>query len=66
MTAKKARAMDVQVLAFPEMSLTGYTLGDLVHQQALLSGAIAGLEGILKESASGGTVAHDRGHAPGG
>ncbi|OGO37891.1 MAG: NAD(+) synthase [Chloroflexi bacterium RBG_16_57_8] len=52
-TINKARGMDIQVLAFPEMSVTGYTLGDLVHQQALLSKAIAGLEGILKESAIG-------------
>ena len=52
-TSKKARAMNVQVLAFPEMSLTGYSLGDLVHQQALLSKAVAGLDDVLKESAAG-------------
>ena len=47
---RKAQGQDVQVLAFPEMSITGYTLADLVHHQALLSKATAGLESILKET----------------
>ena len=32
----KARNEGVQVLAFPEMAITGYTIGDLVQHQALL------------------------------
>jgi NAD+ synthase (glutamine-hydrolysing) len=40
---KKARAGGVQVLAFPEMSITGYTIGDLVQQNALLTKAEQGL-----------------------
>ncbi len=35
----QARRQGVQVLAFPEMAVTGYTLGDLVHHQTLLTGA---------------------------
>jgi NAD+ synthase (glutamine-hydrolysing) len=35
-TAHRARSCGVQVLAFPEMAITGYTLGDLVQHQALL------------------------------
>ena len=50
---KKAHDSSVQVLAFPEMSITSYTLGDLVHHQALLSKAIRGLETLLTQTASG-------------
>ncbi len=45
--AVKARAEGVQVLAFPEMCLTGYTLGDLVQHTALLQKAEDGLKQIL-------------------
>jgi NAD+ synthase (glutamine-hydrolysing) len=48
---KKASGEGVQVLAFPEMAITGYTLGDLVQQQALLTKAKEGLSRILKASA---------------
>lgn len=48
---RKARSAGVQVLAFPEMAITGYSLGDLVQQQALLSKAEEGLGEVLKESA---------------
>lgn len=47
---REARKRQVQVLAFPEMSITGYTLGDLVQHQALLSKALKGLDEIVKES----------------
>ena len=50
-TMKKAREQDVQVLAFPEMAVTGYTLGDLVQHQALLEKAQEGLNDLLNESA---------------
>jgi NAD+ synthase (glutamine-hydrolysing) len=49
-TIKKAGEQEVQVLTFPEMSLTGYTLGDLVQHQALLTKAREGLNEILDES----------------
>ncbi len=49
---RRAESEGVQALAFPEMSLTGYTLGDLVQQQALLNKAEKGLSGLLSETAS--------------
>jgi NAD+ synthase (glutamine-hydrolysing) len=48
---KEAGGRGVQLLAFPEMSITGYTLGDLVQHQALLSKARRGLEELLAASA---------------
>jgi len=48
---RKAEKEGVQVLVFPEMAVTGYTIGDLVQQEALLLEAQAGLQRILKESA---------------
>jgi NAD+ synthase (glutamine-hydrolysing) len=50
-TMRKARNQDVQILTFPEMTITGYTLGDLVQHQALLLKAKKGLGEVLKESA---------------
>jgi len=50
----EARAKGVQVLLFPEMALTGYTLGDLVQHQALLAGAEKGLAEILAATADCG------------
>jgi NAD+ synthase (glutamine-hydrolysing) len=47
---KKAAAQGIQVLAFPEMSLTGYTIGDLVQQQALLEKAEKGLNRVVQAS----------------
>jgi NAD+ synthase (glutamine-hydrolysing) len=47
---KKARGEGVQVLTFPEMAITGYTLGDLVQHQALLTKAKEGLRRILEAS----------------
>jgi NAD+ synthase (glutamine-hydrolysing) len=46
----QAREVGVQALAFPEMSITGYTLGDLVLQPVLLAKAQAGLERLLAET----------------
>ncbi|MDO8491855.1 MAG: NAD(+) synthase, partial [Dehalococcoidia bacterium] len=51
-TINKAKAEGVQALAFTEMALTGYTIGDLVQHQALLSKAREGLRRILEASAS--------------
>lgn len=43
---KQAEANDVSVVFFPELSITGYTCGDLFHNFELLDGALAGLEAI--------------------
>ncbi len=50
-TMRKAGEQGVQVLTFPEMAITGYTLGDLVQHRALLAKAEKGLEAVLAESA---------------
>ncbi len=49
---KKAGAAGVQVLAFPEMCITGYTIQDLVQQQALLVKAQQGLQNIVEASSA--------------
>jgi len=53
---RKARDEGVQVVTFPEMALTGYTLGDLIQQQALLLKAKNGLRDILNECSRSATV----------
>ena len=55
-TMREARNQDVQILTFPEMAITGYTIGDLVQHQALLSKAQKGLDEVLKESDTGTMV----------
>ena len=47
---REASSQGVQVLIFPEMAVTGYTIGDLVQHQALLLKAERGLSDILHES----------------
>ncbi len=49
---RKAKNEGVQILTFPEMAVTGYTIGDLIQQEALLLEAREGLRDILKESAA--------------
>ncbi len=44
---RKATNKGIQVLTFPEMAITGYTLGDLVQHQALLLKAQKGLGEVL-------------------
>ena len=53
---KKARNEGVQVLIFPEMAITAYTIGDLVQHQTLLLKAKEGLRDILEESARSSMV----------
>jgi len=53
---KQARSKGVQVLAFPEMSITGYTIADLVQQQSLLAKAEEGLMRLAERSADGGML----------
>jgi NAD+ synthase (glutamine-hydrolysing) len=48
----QAQRSQVQVLAFPEMSITSYSLGDLVQHQVLLSAAVRGLQAVLKQTAA--------------
>ncbi len=43
----KADERAVDVLVFPEMTLTGYTCGDLFFQETLLQSSVAGLKKIL-------------------
>ncbi len=49
---REARGMGVQVLTLPEMAITGYTIGDLVFQKALLLKAREGLRRLREESAA--------------
>lgn len=49
---EKAANAGVQVLAFPEMCITGYTIQDLMQQQALLTKTMKGLERIIEASAN--------------
>ena len=45
-----AEGKGVQIIAFPEMSITGYTCGDLFGQQLLLEQAEMGLMQILNNT----------------
>lgn len=47
---KEATDKDIQIIVFPELSITGYTCADLFHQDVLLDGAISGLKTILDET----------------
>ena len=49
---RKADAQNVDLLVFPEMSLTGYTCQDLFFQDTLNEGVWAGLREILETSAA--------------
>lgn len=44
--ATEADSKNIQILVFPELCITGYTLGDLFHQQLLLEGAKEALHNI--------------------
>jgi NAD+ synthase (glutamine-hydrolysing) len=52
----KAEKEGIQVLVFPELSLTGYTCADLFHQKILRIKAESSLEKLLKETALFNTV----------
>ncbi len=45
---KKASAEKIDILAFPELAITGYTCADLFFQTELLEGAREGLKKILE------------------
>ena len=42
------RQAEPDLIVFPEMCLTGYTCGDLFHNQTLLDGAINALHSVAK------------------
>ena len=48
---KEAHGKGVKIVCFPELSVTGYTCGDLFLQDALLEAAKAALVRIIKETA---------------
>lgn len=48
--AIKADTKDIQLLVFPELCITGYTLGDLFHQQLVLEAAKKALHEIQTAS----------------
>jgi NAD+ synthase (glutamine-hydrolysing) len=48
----RAESEGVAVLAFPELSLTGYTCADLFHQPALQRAALEGLGQVVRGSRS--------------
>jgi NAD+ synthase (glutamine-hydrolysing) len=52
--ALAARAIESRaaVVIFPELGLSGYSIDDLLHQQALLDGVVDAIAGIAAESAS--------------
>jgi NAD+ synthase (glutamine-hydrolysing) len=47
---KRAEAEGVAVLVLPELSLTGYTCGDLFHQTALQHAAVQALGDLVRKS----------------
>ena len=49
---ERAAEQGAALVAFPELGLAGYSCDDLFHQQALLQGALAGLEKIIEASRS--------------
>lgn len=47
---RRAQAAGAQLVCFPELSLTGYTCGDLFHQELLLDEAAANLAVLLEQT----------------
>lgn len=48
---EQAAGKHVDILVFPELSLTGYTCGDLFHQSTLRQGALEALDRVVTASA---------------
>lgn len=53
---KDAFEQQVEIVCFPELSLTAYTCGDLFHQQLLVEEAEKELDKLLKENVAISTV----------
>ena len=49
-TIEKADSLGVKVLAFPELTLTGVTCGDLIRHRVILDGALRALERVIGAS----------------
>ena len=47
---KEAHGNGARILVFPELCVTGYTCGDLFHQDLLLTGARQALQEIVEAS----------------
>ena len=54
--AHEAAAKDADLLVLPELSIMGYTCGDLFFQETLLQNALSALEFIAKETSSIQTI----------
>jgi NAD+ synthase (glutamine-hydrolysing) len=54
---EKAAQQNALLVLFPELGLSAYSCEDLFHQQALLDGALDGLQRVLKASAALNLVA---------
>jgi NAD+ synthase (glutamine-hydrolysing) len=50
--ARRASDRGAALVVFPELGLSGYSIEDLLHQQALTDGVLAGIERIVAESES--------------
>ena len=55
---RQASEKGVQIIAFPELSVTGYTCLDLFAQQTLLNGAEAALLQLVSNTADLDTVSY--------
>jgi len=53
---RKGDKEGIQILVFPELSITGYTCADLFHQEALLEDAKVQLRRILEETKNSSCV----------
>src|SRR5581483_12086793 len=49
---QRAAEQRAAVVLFPELGLSAYSCDDLFHQRAVLDAALAGLEAVLRASAS--------------
>ncbi len=47
---EKSADTEADIIAFPELAVTGYTCGDLFGQKVLLDGAVRGLKRIIQKS----------------
>ncbi len=48
--AKRATSQNASITVFPELCITGYTLGDLFHQELIIKKVVEALDKITKES----------------
>lgn len=53
---EEARGQNVSLVTFPELSVTGYTMGDLVNQNRLLDQAKSGLQALAEATTDAETA----------